>query len=200
MKAKASKPQKGKGHEFRELSEAEQAGKPLAAQATQWLNLAEREKLYLRSVPEFTRMILTDHRGARVAERVNVAKVISEASGVSVSTVRRDIRTLRQRALKGKAPAEVELYPYLLHVQKMNALAKNFSAPKGSASLAEVEVEMQIVTELGATLKALIAKLGYDESDPEPVTALEALHEALADAVQVCRAEMRRRTEENIPF
>ena len=186
MKAKASKPPK----EFEDmtLSEAEQAGKPVAAQATQWLNLAEREKLYLRSVPEFTRMILTDHRGARVAERV------------SVSTVRRDIRTLRQRALKGKAPAEVELYPYLLHVQKMNALAKNFSAPKGSASLAEVEVEMQIVTELGATLKALIAKLGYDESDPEPVTALEALHEALADAVQVCRAEMRRRTEANIPF
>lgn len=194
MKDKASKPKKAKA------SGAEQFDTPLAVKPVQWLKLAEREKLYVKSVPDFQKMLLTDHRGMRLAERVNVAGIVSKASGVSESTVRRDIRTLRLRALKGKAPAEVELYPYLLHVQKMNALAKNFSAPKGSASLAEVEVEMQIVTELGATLKALIAKLGYDESDPEPVTALEALHEALADAVQVCRAEMRRRTEANIPF
>ena len=180
------------------LSEAEQAGKPVAAQATQWLNLAEREKLYLRSVPEFTRMILTDHRGARVAERVNVAKVISEASGVSVSTVRRDIRTLRQRALKGKAPAEVELYPYLLHVQKMNALTKNFSLENECADLAEIEVQIQVVSELGATLKALIMKLGYHGANPSP---LEALHEALADAMQACRAEIKQRRENAVePF
>jgi len=169
------------------------------AHRVQWLKLAERERLYKKTVPDFQKMILTDHRGARISERVNVAQIVSDASGVNVSTVRRDIRVLRQRALKGKAPAEVELYPYLMHVKKMNALAEKFTEPETFINSAELEVELAIVSELEATLKALIGKLNYFGSDPSP---LEALHESLAEAVQTCRAEIKKRSEapEDIPF
>jgi len=178
---------------------AKQEVKPEPPARVQWLKLAEREKLYKKTVTDFQKMILTDHRGARIAERVNVAQIVSDACGVSVSTVRRDIRVLRQRALKGKAPAEVELYPYLMHVKKMNALAEKFTEPETFINSAELEVELAIVSELETTLKALIGKLNYYGSDPSP---LEALHESLAEAVQACRAEIKKRSEapEDIPF
>lgn len=169
----------------------------------QWLKLAEREKLYKKTVPDFHKMILTDHRGARVAERVNVAQIVSDASGVNASTVRRDIRVLRQRALMGKAPAEVELYPLLLHLTKIKALAEKFSEPPVFIDPAELQVEQQIVSELRFTLTALMNKLNYYGNDPAP---LEVLHEVLADAVQACRAEIKKRNDEvpmkddDIPF
>lgn len=173
------------------------------AHRVQWLKLAEREKLYKKTVPDFQKMILTDHRGARVAERVNVAQIVSDASGVNASTVRRDIRVLRERALMGKAPAEVELYPVLLHLTKIKALAEKFNEPPAFIHAAELQVEQQIVSELSFVLTALMSKLNYYAESPAP---LEVLHEVLADAVQVCRAEIKRRNEESdlkgpdIPF
>lgn len=176
---------------------AQKAEKVEPAPRVQWLKLSEREKLYKKAVPDFQKMILTDHRGARIAERVNVAQVVSDACGVSVSTVRRDIRILRQRALKGKAPAEVELYPYLMHIKKMNALAAKFSEPEILINSAELEVELAIVSELEETLKALISKLSYLGSDPAP---LEALHEVLAESLKGCREEIRKRSDTDIPL
>lgn len=178
---------------------AQKAEKVEPAPRVQWLKLSEREKLYKKAVPDFQKMILTDHRGARIAERVNVAQIVSDACGVSVSTVRRDIRVLRQRALKGKAPAEVELYPYLLHIKKMNALAAKFNEPEAFINSAELEVELAIVLELETTIKALIGKLNYYGSDPSP---LESLHEIFSEAVQACRAEIKKRNEaaDEIPF
>lgn len=188
MKDKASKPKKAKA------SGAEQFDTPLAVKPVQWLKLAEREKLYVKSVPDFQKMLLTDHRGMRLAERVNVAGIVSKASGVSESTVRRDIRTLRLRALKGKAPAEVELYPYLLHVKKMNALAEQFTERKivFEMSDADIEVEAEIVSELRVSLEALIKKLSYFSRDPAP---LENLHDVLMDALTQCRREIKDLTD-----
>jgi hypothetical protein len=184
MKDKASKPKKAKA------SGAEQFDTPLAVKPVQWLKLAEREKLYVKSVPDFQKMLLTDHRGMRLAERVNVAGIVSKASGVSESTVRRDIRTLRLRALKGKAPSEVELYPYLLHVKKMKVLAEQFSERQSSFEMsdADLEVEAEIVSELRFSLEALIRKLTYFGRDPAP---LENLHDALADSLTHCRKEIK---------
>jgi len=175
---------------------AKQEVKPEPPARVQWLKLAEREKLYKKTVPDFQKMILTDHRGARIAERVNVAQIVSEASGVNASTVRRDIRVLRQRALKGMATHEVELYPVLLHLKKINALAEKFSEREPLPNRAEVEVELAIASELETALKAIIGKVDYISSDPSP---LEALHEALAEALQACRAEIKTRRDE-IPF
>ena len=184
MKDKASKPKKAKA------SGAEQFDTPLAVKPVQWLKLAEREKLYVKSVPDFQKMLLTDHRGMRLAERVNVAGIVSKASGVSESTVRRDIRTLRLRALKGKAPAEVELYPYLLHVKKMKALAEQFTERKYAFDMsdADFEVEAEIVSELSVSLVALIRKLSYFGRDPAP---LENLHDILTDSTTQCRKEIK---------
>ena len=184
MKDKASKTKKAKA------SGAEQLDTPLAAKPVQWLKLAERERLYLKTVPEFQKMLLTDHRGMRLAERVNVAGIVSKASGVSESTVRRDIRTLRLRALKGKAPAEVELYPYLLHVKKMRALAEQFTERQVSFEMndADFEVEAEIVSELRVSLEALIKKLAYFGRDPAPI---ENLHDVLADSLTQCRKQIK---------
>ncbi len=175
---------------------AQKAEKVEPAPRVQWLKLSEREKLYKKAVPDFQKMILTDHRGARIAERVNVAQIVSDACGVSVSTVRRDIRVLRQRALKGKAPAEVELYPYLMHIKKMNVLAEKFSGPVADIGEAEVEVELAIVSELDETLNALTTKLNYFGSNPAP---LEAFHDILAEALKRCREEIKVRSGD-IPF
>lgn len=201
MKDKASKPKKAKA------SGAEQFDTPLAVKPVQWLKLAEREKLYVKSVPDFQKMLLTDHRGMRLAERVNVAGIVSKASGVSESTVRRDIRTLRHKALKGKAPAEVELYPYLLHAKKMSDLAAKFREREivFKMSDADLDVEAEIVSELSVSLEALIRKLSYYGGDPAP---LESLHDVLADALTQCRREIkditdtanRTMSDDDIPF
>ena len=169
---------------------AKQEVKPEPPARVQWLKLAEREKLYKKTVTDFQKMILTDHRGARIAERVNVAQIVSDASGVNVSTVRRDIRVLRQRALKGMATHEVELYPVLLHLKKINALAEKFTEREPFPNSAELEVELAIASELETALKALIGKVDYGGSDMSP---LEALHETLAETLQACRAEIKKR-------
>jgi len=145
---------------------------------TQWLSLDEREVLYKEKWPEFSKYLLTDHRGLKKAEQINVASHLSKLTNVSVSTVRRDIRIFRQRLIKGKAPYDFAIYKFLMKLKRarLEIVNKQTEIQEQKLKSGAIVLNKEIVQELDVILNSLTTDFDND--------SLGELHDKLFDTVQ----------------